>query len=97
MLVVTIIVGVVVVASVVVWRFRAGAPEATPIQRFRCSGCGQKLRYLATKAGRTVMCPNCRERCKLPSDGEAFDASREYQIRVGERRMRAEAFLVKRR
>ncbi|HEV3262802.1 MAG TPA: hypothetical protein VG013_38565 [Gemmataceae bacterium] len=37
---------------------------------FRCSGCRQKLRYLAHKADRRGMCPRCLQHCKLSTAGE---------------------------
>jgi DNA-directed RNA polymerase subunit RPC12/RpoP len=34
---------------------------------FHCSGCRQKVRYLASKAGRGGMCPRCGRRWTLPT------------------------------
>ena len=33
---------------------------------FRCPGCKQRLRYQASKAGRSMICPQCYHRSKLP-------------------------------
>jgi DNA-directed RNA polymerase subunit RPC12/RpoP len=56
---------------------------------FRCADCGQKLRYLASKAGRGGMCPLCRRRFTLPRRPEAvpalLDRSGGYQVRFGQR------------
>jgi hypothetical protein len=34
---------------------------------FRCAACGQKLRYLARKAGQRGKCPRCNQGCTFPS------------------------------
>jgi len=36
---------------------------------FRCPGCKQRLRYQAGKAGRSMICPQCYHRSKLPMAG----------------------------
>jgi hypothetical protein len=56
---------------------------------WRCPDCGQKLRYLAAKAGRAALCPLCRRRLTLPRRPEelspALDASGGYQVRLSPR------------
>jgi hypothetical protein len=58
-------------------------------QYCRCPDCGQKLRYLAAKAGRPALCPLCRRRLTLPRRREelspALDASGGYQVRLSPR------------
>ncbi len=44
--------------------------RAASYQVFRCPRCGHKLRYLVSKAGRPGMCPNCRQKWRLPAPGE---------------------------
>jgi hypothetical protein len=55
----------------------------------RCTDCGQKLRYLASKAGRGGMCPLCRRKLTLPRRPEPvpalIDDSGGYQVRFGQR------------
>jgi hypothetical protein len=67
-------------------KFRAKKPEKLFV--FRCTRCGQKLRYQATKAGKPGMCPSCGKACVLPdSDLESAHVSTEnLQIarRVGQ-------------
>ena len=47
---------------------RARRPRPKPLLLFRCPACGQKLRCLASEAGRPGMCPRCRERWTLPAE-----------------------------
>jgi hypothetical protein len=69
---------------------RARNSKIEQVYYFRCPGCTQKLRYLASKAGRAGMCPRCRQRWTFPSNPEAFPLSSQacddYQVRVGQRR-----------
>jgi hypothetical protein len=66
---------------------RSARPE--PYLAFRCPACTQKVRYLASKAGRPGMCPRCNERWVLPTNLEtAPDPSPRggpYPLRVGAR------------
>jgi DNA-directed RNA polymerase subunit RPC12/RpoP len=68
MLTVLILLGTTAALSVggcVVYRSRRAEKMARVL--FRCPACGQKLRCLASKAGRPGMCPRCRERWTLPA------------------------------
>src|SRR5262245_20471060 len=42
--------------------------DSAAYHAFRCPGCGQKVRYLATKAGRPAKCPRCRGLWTLPTN-----------------------------
>lgn len=46
---------------------RLYAPSEEMFYFFRCPACGQKLRYLAHKAGRSAICPRCRRSVTLPA------------------------------
>lgn len=70
------------------WVGRRSA-RVEPYLVFRCPGCRQKVRYLASKAGRPGMCPRCRRRWVLPATpqetaDEKFTAEG-YPVRVGAR------------
>src|SRR5207245_7022783 len=89
MLVTTLLLGVLSVsaASACLW-IRACRPRQGGIVLFRCAACGQKLRCLASKAGRAGMCPRCRQRWTLPALtglSAALEACDGYCVRVGER------------
>src|SRR5437899_5776520 len=92
MLVTTLLLGVLGVsaASACLW-IRTCRPREGEIVLFRCAACGQKLRCLASKAGRAGMCPRCRQRWTLPASSHAPSAAEEacdgYRVRVGARRM----------
>src|SRR5262249_15274854 len=57
---------------------------------FRCPECGQKVRYLASRAGREAMCPRCAKKWTLPREPRIFDPAaysiEGYELRVGQRR-----------
>jgi len=53
-------------------RWRPGDEET--YHRFRCPGCGQKVRYRAWKAGRPGMCPRCRRHWTLPATADNASA-----------------------
>jgi hypothetical protein len=57
--------GAVTLAGVSCWLFFR-QPREEPSFFFRCPGCGQKLRYLARKAGRPGQCPRCKQGCTFP-------------------------------
>jgi hypothetical protein len=65
-------------------------PRDEKLYHFRCTSCGQKLRYLASKAGRAGMCPRCRTKCTFPREGESspsfIQSTDGYAVRVGVRR-----------
>ena len=42
----------------------------------RCRSCGQKLRYLAGKAGRVSMCPRCQQFLTLPATPQELSKER---------------------
>jgi hypothetical protein len=55
---------------------------------FRCGRCGQKVRYLAEKAGRPGMCPRCKTPCVLPATPQDVDDvaynRHGYPVKVGQ-------------
>ena len=69
---------------------RRRQPQEEPYYYFRCPECGQKVRYLASKAGRECMCPRCGKKWTLPRQPQPFDpaaySADGYQLRVGQRR-----------
>jgi DNA-directed RNA polymerase subunit RPC12/RpoP len=91
MMVTSLLVGVVLCTlGAFVW-IRGRRPQSEPMLLFRCTGCGQKVRYAASKAGRPGMCPRCGQRWKLPQEPQtcppatvSYDG---YQIFVGQRRV----------
>ena len=50
-----------------VWLLFFRQPREEQSFFFRCPGCGQKLRYLARKAGRPGQCPRCKQGCTFPT------------------------------
>src|SRR5260370_24669514 len=55
---------------------------------FYCTQCGQKVRYLSSKAGRGGMCPRCGLRCTLPTEVQAAPYSVRsdgYELTVGKK------------
>jgi hypothetical protein len=83
---------VLTVVAAFAW-IQAQRPAIEALHFFRCWACGQKLRYDVSKAGRTAMCPRCRQRATLPResrDQTLAEASRGMaHLRVGQRRMLA--------
>jgi DNA-directed RNA polymerase subunit RPC12/RpoP len=82
------IVGLVGVGAATYWFFSGRRPVQEPINLYRCSDCGQKLRYLASKAGNAGMCPRCRNRFVFPETsqeiaGEALPVDRISLARSG--------------
>ena len=60
---------VLLVGGIFAWlRWR---PREETFLVFRCPRCDQKLRYLASKAGRRGMCTRCGRNSILPTDSEA--------------------------
>ena len=55
---------------------------------FRCRACGQKIRFLSSKAGQMGMCPRCKERWTLPKaptlPSLEHVANSRYPARVGQ-------------
>jgi DNA-directed RNA polymerase subunit RPC12/RpoP len=91
---VTIILAVVAAALLVTiaWRMRSARPSDEPtMYLYRCTDCGQKIRYAASRAGREALCPRCRSRCTLPTTppplppvptaGRALDSRRGIGLR----------------
>jgi hypothetical protein len=84
-----LIVGLAVVLGVagVIWT-RARRSNAVQFEFFRCDSCGQKIRYLSSKAGRMGMCPRCKERWTLakapPSPAMTHSPNSRYPARVGQ-------------
>src|SRR5216110_311578 len=56
--------------GILVWLRLRRTDEGTYLV-FRCPRCDQKLRYLASKAGRRGMCTRCGRNSILPTDSEA--------------------------
>jgi hypothetical protein len=54
----------VAVAGYLYWRSRAQPPAR--VYHFRCTHCGQKMRFGAASQGRRVLCPQCLGPCTLP-------------------------------
>ena len=92
MLVITLLLGVfgVSAAGAFLW-VRPGNARQEKFHLFRCDGCGQKLRYLASKAGRAGMCPRCRRQWTLPASAQAPPAAIQscdgIKVKVGQRRV----------
>jgi len=82
--------GGILATGALVWA-RLRKPKEEKFCNFRCPGCGQKVRYLTSKAGRAAMCPRCRQRWTLPSDPQtAWGADGlidGYRPRVGRRQV----------
>jgi hypothetical protein len=55
----------------------------------RCAGCGQKMRYPATRSGRGGICPRCGRRWILPANAQELPTAvrprRGRQQRIGRR------------
>jgi hypothetical protein len=66
---------------------RARAGERHPACYFRCSHCGQKLRYGGGGRGRRLLCPHCLRPCALPQAGN--DSPRDVPSPAGYRVRRA--------
>jgi hypothetical protein len=88
MLMTALFLGIVVLAASGTFRWvRSHNPEAEKYLLFRCPHCGQKVRYLASKAGRPGMCPRCRQQWTLPTAPPPLaSASRGRNGRPGESR-----------
>jgi len=76
-----------IVAFALRWAFaRSFASEQ--FEFFRCRACGQKIRFLSSKAGQMGMCPRCKERWTLPKaptlPSLAHVANSRYPARVGQ-------------
>ena len=91
---VTIILAVVAAAllATLAWWMRGARPSDEPAMcLYRCTDCGQKIRYAASRAGREALCPRCRSRCTLPTTpqplsplptaGQALDSRRGVGLR----------------
>jgi DNA-directed RNA polymerase subunit RPC12/RpoP len=66
------IVGLVGVGAASYWFASRRQPAQEPVNLYRCSDCGQKLRYLASKAGNAGMCPRCRNRFIFPETSQVI-------------------------
>jgi hypothetical protein len=81
-----VLVGAAAVLALSWWLFFHQSPKEQSFF-FRCPACGQKLRYLARKAGRSGMCPRCKKPCTFPSrPQEALDrppTGEESRVRFG--------------
>jgi len=79
--------GVALGVAGIVW-FRARRSKAVQFEIFRCHSCGQKIRYLSSKAGRMGMCPRCKERWTLAkasaSPAMVHSPDSRYPARVGQ-------------
>jgi hypothetical protein len=71
------------------WLVRARTtPTPEQFFVFRCGRCGQKVRYLAAKAGRPGKCPRCKTACTLPVNPQLLDEvaynAAGYPVKVGQ-------------
>jgi len=77
-------------AGVWLWTYLR-RPRADQFLRFRCPGCGQKLRILASKAGKDCKCPQCWQVLSLSDDPAASSipsySPAGYQLRVAPKRV----------
>ena len=90
MLATTFILGVIAIAAVGAFVFvRPRGLARGEFHLFRCGACSQKVRYLASKAGRPAMCPRCGQKWTLPAGSRAFSTDENLQPSVGRRRMLA--------
>jgi hypothetical protein len=48
------------------WAKSRQAETSEPFFTLRCPDCGQKVRYRASRAGRTALCPRCKRPARLP-------------------------------
>jgi hypothetical protein len=60
-------------------------PRAEQSYSFHCPSCGQKLRYLARKAGQLGKCPRCKQACTFPTGPQRApaNASEGGRVRFG--------------
>jgi hypothetical protein len=71
-----VLVGLILTASVaivgmVAYVVRASRRVEEPSFHYcRCPGCGQKVRYAASRAGRQAGCPRCPRQWALPATSE---------------------------
>src|SRR6266404_5441565 len=85
MLATTLVVGTITaLATGTYFYIRPRAASNRAFQTFRCAQCGQKLRFLASKAGRAGMCPRCRKQWTLPAHAQMAAAG---AVKVGQRLM----------
>jgi len=71
--------------------FRPRSPQEEHYFSFHCARCGQKVRYLSSKAGRGGMCPRCGLRCTLPTEVQATPyalRSDGYELKLSKKRLR---------
>jgi len=65
--------------------FPAGRWEPGSSLYFRCPWCGQKLRYVPRKAGRSGPCPRCLRPCTTPQEPPPVENDGRGTFRVGRR------------
>ncbi len=65
--------------------FPAGRRESRSSLFFRCPWCGQKLRYVSRKAGRSGPCPRCLRPCTMPEEPPPVANDGRGTFRVGRR------------
>jgi DNA-directed RNA polymerase subunit RPC12/RpoP len=70
----------VVLLAATVWFLRRGARDQDSVRYCRCSSCGQKLRYPASRTGRKGRCPRCGHEELLVERPLAAD---QHALRVG--------------
>jgi hypothetical protein len=64
----------VLISGGLLWVLRGHSAEE-PYHTCRCPGCGQKVRYRASRAGRAAACPRCRQGLPLPASPREAGAS----------------------
>jgi hypothetical protein len=70
---VVLLIGLVVVVAVSGFVLgRARQPKVEQFELCRCRRCGQKIRYLSSKAGQMGMCPRCKDRFTLPDASQVY-------------------------
>jgi hypothetical protein len=87
----TILLVAAAVAAVLGWTWARSrrAPASEPFYTFHCPQCGQKIRYLAARAGRPALCPRCKRPATLPlapSLQGLYAGGPRGTMRVGQRR-----------
>ena len=90
MVVTILLFGLIVLAAVrTFWKMQSRGPRAETFLLFRCPRCGQKVRYLAAKAGRDALCPRCLQRWTLPTTPQQVvpPGRQGYAVKVGQRQI----------
>ena len=68
--------------SAFIWARREPGGEG-PYHVFRCGRCGQKVRYLTSKAGQASACPRCWQHLNLPATSQEGHPNEAYLEKGG--------------